>query len=105
MLRSSKNNFAVHLQGFTSAFAKHDSSAVATMGESFDYKSVMMYDEYAFSKVRTRCVEAFRHLELFTNAPNIQLLYKEPNIQLLYKEPNEETVVMMARQFYILKYT
>jgi hypothetical protein len=83
------------LQGFASAFAKHDASTVATMGESFDYKSVMMYDEYAFSKVRIRCVEAFHHLERLTNAPN-----EKP----LYKEPNDETVIVMARLFYIKKY-
>ena len=54
MLITNKKHCAVHLQGFSSAFAKHDASTVATMGESFDYKSVMMYDEYAFSKVRIR---------------------------------------------------
>jgi hypothetical protein len=40
------------LQGFASAFAMHDSSTVNTLAENFDYKSIMMYDEYAFSKVR-----------------------------------------------------
>jgi hypothetical protein len=39
------------LQGFASAFHAHDSSTVNTLAENFDYKSIMMYDEYAFSKV------------------------------------------------------
>nr|CAD7406199.1 unnamed protein product [Timema cristinae] len=36
--------------GFSSAFATHDSHSVDTLGEKFDYRSIMMYDEYAFSK-------------------------------------------------------
>ncbi|PSN40091.1 hypothetical protein C0J52_13739 [Blattella germanica] len=38
------------IPGFASAFAKHDDSSVDTLNEQFDYKSIMMYDEYAFSK-------------------------------------------------------
>ncbi|KAG8286147.1 hypothetical protein J6590_066715 [Homalodisca vitripennis] len=38
------------IRGFSSAFAKHDASTVETLGERFDYRSIMMYDEYAFSK-------------------------------------------------------
>uniref|UniRef100_A0A1B6ECD0 Metalloendopeptidase n=2 Tax=Clastoptera arizonana TaxID=38151 RepID=A0A1B6ECD0_9HEMI len=38
------------IKGFSSAFATHDSKSVDTLGEKFDYKSIMMYDEYAFSK-------------------------------------------------------
>ncbi|XP_034243672.1 meprin A subunit beta-like isoform X2 [Thrips palmi] len=36
------------IPGFASAFKKHQQ--VATLGEHFDYRSIMMYDEYAFSK-------------------------------------------------------
>ncbi|XP_075210923.1 meprin A subunit beta-like [Lycorma delicatula] len=36
--------------GFRTAFLKQDPDTVNTLGESFDYKSIMMYDEYAFSK-------------------------------------------------------
>lgn len=43
------------LQGFESAFARHDSSTVNTLAENFDYRSIMMYDEYAFSKVSILC--------------------------------------------------
>ncbi|XP_024214102.1 meprin A subunit beta isoform X2 [Halyomorpha halys] len=38
------------LKGFTSAFVKNSAVSVDTLGETFDLKSVMMYDEYAFSK-------------------------------------------------------
>ncbi|XP_033608439.1 meprin A subunit beta isoform X3 [Cryptotermes secundus] len=38
------------ISGFESAFATHDSSTVNTLAENFDYRSIMMYDEYAFSK-------------------------------------------------------
>ncbi|XP_059471734.1 hatching enzyme 1.2-like [Neocloeon triangulifer] len=38
------------LQGYSSAFYKQDAYQVDTLGETFDYRSVMMYDEYAFSK-------------------------------------------------------
>nr|CAD7604061.1 unnamed protein product [Timema genevievae] len=38
------------ISGFSSAFATHDSHSVDTLGEKFDYRSIMMYDEYAFSK-------------------------------------------------------
>ncbi|KAK3930404.1 Meprin A subunit beta [Frankliniella fusca] len=36
------------IPGFASAFRKH--VGVNTLGEHFDYRSIMMYDEYAFSK-------------------------------------------------------
>ncbi|XP_026282965.2 meprin A subunit beta-like, partial [Frankliniella occidentalis] len=36
------------IPGFASAFRKH--TAVNTLNERFDYNSIMMYDEYAFSK-------------------------------------------------------
>ncbi|XP_014252232.2 meprin A subunit beta-like [Cimex lectularius] len=38
------------IPNFAHAFAKHDSHTVNNLGETFDYKSIMMYDEYAFSK-------------------------------------------------------
>ncbi|XP_054276282.1 meprin A subunit beta-like [Macrosteles quadrilineatus] len=38
------------IQGFSSSFAKHDARTVDSLGERFDYRSIMMYDEYAFSK-------------------------------------------------------
>ncbi|XP_049835134.1 meprin A subunit beta-like [Schistocerca gregaria] len=38
------------LPGFGAAFAKHANESVDTLGEQFDYKSIMMYGEYAFSK-------------------------------------------------------
>ncbi|BES97504.1 metalloendopeptidase activity [Nesidiocoris tenuis] len=38
------------LPNYHSAFAKQDAKTVNTLGEDFDFKSVMMYDEYAFSK-------------------------------------------------------
>ncbi|RZF33662.1 hypothetical protein LSTR_LSTR007040 [Laodelphax striatellus] len=38
------------IKGFDSAFVKHDLNSVTTMDEQFDYNSIMMYDEYAFSK-------------------------------------------------------
>ncbi|XP_039298909.1 meprin A subunit beta isoform X2 [Nilaparvata lugens] len=38
------------IKGFDSAFVKHDSNSVTMMDEQFDYHSIMMYDEYAFSK-------------------------------------------------------
>jgi hypothetical protein len=52
---------------------------VATLGENFDYKSVMMYDEYAFSKVRIHYYAAFPRLEYLTNAPKSFALHKKPN--------------------------
>uniref|UniRef100_T1HN56 Metalloendopeptidase n=1 Tax=Rhodnius prolixus TaxID=13249 RepID=T1HN56_RHOPR len=38
------------LPQFSSAFKKQPASVVTYLGEKFDYKSIMMYDEYAFSK-------------------------------------------------------
>ncbi|XP_046384884.1 meprin A subunit beta-like [Ischnura elegans] len=38
------------IPGYQSAFDKNEPSTVNTLGEAFDYKSIMMYDEYAFSK-------------------------------------------------------
>ncbi|KAL1115443.1 hypothetical protein AAG570_007473 [Ranatra chinensis] len=36
--------------GFSSAFDKYTTAEVNTLGEKFDFRSIMMYDEYAFSK-------------------------------------------------------
>ncbi|XP_039297726.1 zinc metalloproteinase nas-7 isoform X1 [Nilaparvata lugens] len=38
------------IPGYETAFAVHDDNSVDMLGERFDYKSIMMYDEYAFSK-------------------------------------------------------
>ncbi|XP_071438612.1 meprin A subunit beta-like [Hetaerina americana] len=38
------------IQGYQSAFDKNEPSTVNNLGENFDYTSIMMYDEYAFSK-------------------------------------------------------
>jgi hypothetical protein len=45
-------------QGYSAAFVKQDNSDTNLLGESFDYTSVMMYDELAFSKV---CVYMILH--------------------------------------------
>lgn len=49
----------VVFQGFAPAFAKHDSRSVNLLGEDFDFTSIMMYDEYAFSKVRNENGDLF----------------------------------------------
>lgn len=38
-------------QGFQYAFAKRPQHEVDTLGEHFDYNSIMLYDEHAFSYV------------------------------------------------------
>ncbi|XP_069687581.1 meprin A subunit beta-like [Periplaneta americana] len=81
------------IPGFTSAFAKHDPSTVDTLGENFDYKSIMMYDEYAFSKDGVSPT-----LQATQNGVVIGPIWKKPGlsasdirrIHKLYKCPDDQ---------------